>query len=57
MAQKKTVLISDSYDGFHIIINQDEDNEEVFHIDQEDTRERLVDVFASLGIEADYETT
>ena len=56
MAQKKSVLISDSYDGFRIIINQDEDDEETFHIDQEDTRERLVDVFASLGIEADYET-
>jgi hypothetical protein len=56
MAQKKTVLISDSYDGFTVIINQDEDDEETFHIDQEDTRERLVDVFAAVGIEADYET-
>lgn len=48
--EKHKVQIEDMNDGFAIII----DNER-FEFDQEDTREKLVDVFEKLGLTAEYE--
>lgn len=48
------VRIEDLCDGFAIIV-QDGGTIKRFSFDQEDTLERLVDVFAALGLEATYE--
>jgi len=48
--EKHKVQIEDLYDGFVIIVD-----DERFVFDQEDTREKLVDVFEKLGFTADYE--
>ncbi len=44
------VRIEDECGAFNIIVDGKR-----FHIDQEDTHELLVEVFAALGIEAEYE--
>ncbi len=50
------VLILDLYDGFEIVILDDNGAEvKRFPFDQEDTRETLPEVFNTLGIEASYE--
>jgi len=50
------VLVIDLYDGFEIMVLDDNDTElKRFPFDQEDTRETLPEVFKMLGIEASYE--
>ena len=50
------VIVADSYDGFSIIIKDDDDGlVERWWFNQEDTRENMVKVFKTLGIEAEYE--
>jgi len=50
------VLVLDLYDGFEIVVLDDNEAEiRRFPFDQEDTRETLPEVFKMLGIEASYE--
>lgn len=50
------VLIIDLYDGFEIVVLDERDILiERFAFDQEDTRERMPEVFKMLGIQAEYE--
>jgi len=49
------VVICDLYDGFDIVIYEDDEVAQRWNFDQEDTRERMVAVFQALGIEAEYE--
>jgi len=49
------ITILDEADGFVIVIHKDGEKDERYRFDQEDTREKLVDVFHSLGFEAEYE--
>ena len=49
------VVICDLYDGFDIVIYEDDEVVQWWNFDQEDTRERMVAVFQALGIEAEYE--
>lgn len=48
--KKPKIEINDYYDGFDIVIDG-----ERFSFDQEDTREKLVDVFNKLGYYPTYE--
>lgn len=49
------VVICDLYDGFDIVIYEDDEMIQRWNFDQEDTRESMVAVFQTLGIEAEYE--
>ena len=55
MAKNISVTIQDLCDGFNVVIIKDGEEDECYHFDQEDTREGLVDMFASIGIHAEYE--
>ena len=48
------VFIEQEYDGVSIIV-EDEEGTFKIHIDQEETHEKLLEVFERLGIEAAYE--
>lgn len=50
MSAVKKVIISDFYDGFSIDIFLDDGTHEEFTINQEDTKEGLIEVFKMLGI-------
>lgn len=49
------ITILDECDGFVIIISRDGEEDKRYRFDQEDTREEMVDMFHSLGFEAEYE--
>lgn len=54
MRVPNNVIISDACDSFDITIDNWQ-GEKVFHFDQEDTHENLVDMFKYLGCVATYE--
>jgi len=47
------ITINDYYDGFDIVIEHDGE-ETVFNFNQEDDKERLVEVFKRLGYDVTY---
>ena len=49
------ISVIDEYDGFVIVIHKDGEEDKRYRFDQEDTREEMVDMFHSIGFEAEYE--
>lgn len=51
----KKIVIEDYCDGFAIIIKSDDEGQR-FHFEQDDdNREKLADIFQSLGFDVEYE--
>jgi hypothetical protein len=49
------IIVCEYNDGFDIVIENSDDTRKRFSFNQEDSKERMVEVFEYLGIESEYE--